>query len=440
MSRAECKRKSEVLQAFLDEEAEQVGRESGFVQRQSKLSGAGFAKTVVLGWLGRPEATLNELVQSSDALGIRISESGLHQRLNEKGVAFLAGLLARSLVRFQASERLPAELLKPFSQVNLLDSSLVTLPASMQAAFAGSGMRGCAAAAKLQLNYEYLTGTLTALDLQAGRTPDQKCLLPRELAVPGSLHLFDLGYFNQHTFQALDQAGAYFLSRLHLQIALYATANATQRLDLVATLQAQKTTRGELTVYLGYHTHLPVRLIFDRLPAPVVETRRRKARAQARKQGRTCSALHLALLEWALFITNVPVAWLSPDQILTLYPLRWQIELVFKLWKSQAKLASIRPWNPARILCQFYARLLGLVLFHWLAAPCRVQGPVELSLPKAFRLLQRAADALLKAIAARWRAVPALLQRLEADFLRFAPKSARHSSPSTYHSLLLAEA
>ena len=262
--------------------------------------------------------------------------------------------------------------------------------------FAGSGQCGCAASAKLQLSFDYLTGTLNALEVLAGRTPDQRCNCHRQFALPNSLHLFDLGYFDQQFFDDLAQANAYFVSRLQTQTALYWATDDSQALDLLATLQAQPARRGELVVYMGRRARVPVRLVFDRVPPAVAAERRRKAKAKARKRGQTASPYRLALLEWALFITNIPTDWLTPDQILVVYRVRWQAELVFKLWKSQAKLKSVGTWKPARVLCQFYARLLGVVLFHWSVAPWRFAALTELSLPKAFRILQRYALRLLE--------------------------------------------
>lgn len=59
---------------------------------------------------------------------------------------------------------------------------------------------------KLHLCYEYLQGAIAALDLTDGRAADQKCRLHLELAHPGSLHLFDLGFFKQEHLAALNEA------------------------------------------------------------------------------------------------------------------------------------------------------------------------------------------------------------------------------------------
>ena len=49
------------MQRILGQQADEAARKTGFVQRESKLGGAEFVQTFVLGWLSNPQATLDEL-------------------------------------------------------------------------------------------------------------------------------------------------------------------------------------------------------------------------------------------------------------------------------------------------------------------------------------------------------------------------------------------
>lgn len=427
--------KAEQLQEFLEYIACELGRISGFVQRQSKMTAACFVKTLILGWLHHPQASLQELAQVSAELGVPISAVGLHSRLNAAAVRLLEQLVKRSLVQLRERLAFPVGILEQFTQVNIVDSSVFQLPACLQDYFQGTKVQGGAATLKVQLSFDYLSGQCNAIELQAGRTPDQQCTFPSQWAHPGTLTLLDLGYFDQTVLQDIDAAEAFFVSRLHPQVGLYAQPDAAQALDLRAVLLAQAQTRGELTLYLGAQTRLKIRLVFAALPADKVEERHRQAKAAARRRGKTCSQRQLDLLAWGLWITNVPLDRLSGEQVTLLYRVRWQVELVFKLWKSQAKMDQIGARRVERVLCQFYARLLGVIIFQWLVSPYRFSGQSELSIPAAFRILQRYAIRLLAAIRNGWDEVAQMLYRIVQDFQRFATKNKRRKSFSTYQLL-----
>jgi len=438
MPRTEFSAKAREWQALLEGKAQILSRESGFVQRQSKMTGACFVQTLVLGGLADPQAGLNQLVQVSRDLGVDITTSGLQQRFNQQAVKFLEQMVAAAMAQLRQPTRLPSAVLQRFSAVNIVDSSLIQLPDHLQSYFRGSYQRNRRAALKLQLSFDYLSGQLNAVDIQAGRTPDQNSQLPELWAQPHSLTIMDLGFFKKTRFVKIAKAGAYFLSRLQLQTALYAQPNTPQPLDLYQVLTTLPDSVGELIVYLKTKQSLKVRLIYARLPSAVVSERRRKAKASARRRGTTCSQRHLELLAWALFITNAPADWLSTEQVPLVYRVRWPIELVFKSWKSQARLDDLGKWGVERVLCQFYGHLLGLICFHWCAAPYRLIHSREVSLLKALTLMQRYALRLIDAIANRWRGLATVLARLAGDFQTFALKTQRRKSPSTYQRLVLA--
>jgi IS4 transposase len=48
------------------------------------------------------------------------------------------------------------------------------------------------------------------------------------------------------------------------------------------------------------------------------------------------------LLQWSLFITNIPESKISAEHIWTIYRARWQIELLFKLYKRHIKIEIIK--------------------------------------------------------------------------------------------------
>lgn len=425
--------KSATIRHLLVEEAQAISYETGFVQRESKLTGSGFVQMMVMGSLANPEATLTDFIGYGAEQGVSITEAGLQQRLTEKAVGLLEKVLAASLKVLREAKGLERESLAGFTQVNLLDSTVIQLPAALAAYFGGAGQS--TAALKVQLSFDYLHGHLNALEVVAGSHPDQHCEFHVQQAQADSLTLFDLGYFKKTVFKRLNDQQAFFISRLQSQTQLFQEARGSSVVDLLALLRTHSASTQAYCLYLGQVERVPVRVIARRLPPAALEERRRKAHQNARRGGRTLSTAYCEWLSWTILMTNLPCSRLSDDQILHLYGLRWQIELIFKLWKSYAHLDHVRPWGIIRLRCQFYARFIGLALFHWLAAPFRDSPLGELSLPKAFRILQRYALRFLTLIASPPFEFATLLNQLTEDFLRFALKESRQKSPSTLSQL-----
>lgn len=65
-------------------------------------------------------------------------------------------------------------------------------------------------------------------------------------------------------------------------------------------------------------------------------------------------------------LTNVPPSLLSAAEAMVLLRARWQIELLWKWWKDQGKVDEWQTAKPERILCELYAKLLGMLVQHWL--------------------------------------------------------------------------
>src|SRR5687768_13874335 len=85
------------MQDVLGFTAYRLGRETSFVQRDSKLDGARFAQTLVFSYLANPDASLSDLTQTAAALGVQISPEGLTQRFSPSAAALLQQLLAAAL-------------------------------------------------------------------------------------------------------------------------------------------------------------------------------------------------------------------------------------------------------------------------------------------------------------------------------------------------------
>jgi hypothetical protein len=227
----------------------------------------------------------------------------------------------------------------------------------------------------------------------------------------------------------------YRLSRLHISPQVVDAHG--QRLDLLTWLPRWASAEDQVLdvpIPLGAAHHLPARLLVRHVPAPVAEQRRHHLREEARRKGQPLSPRRLALAEWTLLITNVPAGLLSATEALVLVRARWQVERLFKLWKSHGLLDESRSGKPWRRLCELYAKMLALLLQHWLLILSCWRYP-DRSLVQAAQTIQRFATALALELAHPKRLV-ALLGKLEQCLRVGCRITKRKAAPATYQLLL----
>jgi hypothetical protein len=103
-----------------------------------------------------------------------------------------------------------------------------------------------------------------------------------------------------------------------------------------------KRSSTETAIFLGANERVAARLVAYRLPEAIVNARRRGANKKATKKGYTPSQAHLKLFACNLLITHVPRTLWKTETVCKVYPLRWQLELILKSWKSHLHVASLK--------------------------------------------------------------------------------------------------
>lgn len=403
---------ADALQNVLSTVANALGRKSGFVQRASKVTGALWVQTLVFTWLSKPQATLEEMAQTASLLGLPLSAQGVDARFTPQAARLLQQVLEQALGVLVQAEPVLTPLLQRFTGVYLYDSTVIALPDVLASLWQGCGGRvdqGSAAALKVQVVLDLLHGSVQGT-LQAGRAqdknaPTQAWNLPR-----GALKIADLGYFSVAVLAKLHTQGVFFLSRIQIGTKVALGDTFFDLVEVGARLRSQPGVLADLPVRLGAGQKLPCRLLAVRVPDKVAEERRRRLHYDAGRKGQAVSQARLSLADWNLFVTNAPAELLTLDEALVLVRARWQIELLFKLFKSAGGQVDVwRSHKPWRILCEVYAKLLALLVQHWLFLVSCWRFP-DRSLVKARQTVARYALAL----AAAFACTPALRTALEA--------------------------
>ena len=414
--------------------AQRLARETGFVQRESKLDGATFVQTLVFTYLADPDATLDQLTQTAAALDVDISSAGLTQRFTPAAATFLQQVLAVAIQRLLATDKLDIPILEQFNGVYIEDSTIIVLPTALRDLWQGCGSSSeqGQAALKLTLRLDLASGLIAGLSLHDGRVHDRRCAHPITSLPKDSLYLADLGFFTLHRLHQIDAQGGFFLSRLQVQTTVFDAEG--RRWDDLAALLASKAARVDLEVTLGVQERLPARLIAVRVPQEVAETRRRRLRAEARRRGQTVSARALALAGWTIFITNASVTRLPLEAVLVVARARWQIELLFKLWKSHGRIDESRSGKPWRVICDVYAKLLAMVIQHWTWLLSVWDYP-DRSLAKAAQTVQKYALQLATGLWSQTR-TRETLEMIARCLAKGCRMNRRKKHPNTYQLLL----
>jgi hypothetical protein len=378
---------SDTMQTILTSRARALERETGFVERSTaQLDGAIFSQTTVLTWMHTPQASYSQLRHTAASLGVHVSNQAIEQRFGPASVRLVHALLEEAVGQVISSEASAPEVLARFNGVYLQDGTVISLPASLAGTWPRGGQAGQEAALRVQGRLELGSGSLSGLWLQAGREAERSGPAITTPLPVGSLFNGDMGYFTLSEMRQRGEQGQYWLAQAKATLTLIDRRG--QCWDLLSFLRAQKSEQVDVELFVGKRERLPVRLIAVRVSPEEAKRRRERANArithppkgcqaplpgkrkpkeqrQGKRKGKPVSAARLRLADWTIVLTNVPQAQLSVQEALVLLRCRWQIELLWKLWKQYGKLDTWRSYKPERILTEIYAKLLGLVITHW---------------------------------------------------------------------------
>ncbi|WP_254229290.1 IS4-like element ISWosp7 family transposase [Wolbachia pipientis] len=431
---------SKKLKEFFNEKADKISATTGFIKRKRKLKGSSFIKAIVLGNIGVDNCSIETVCQLLNEDSINITKQGLDFRFTKEAVEFMKRMYNESLTLLKNTLQVDCRILKHFGGVKLLDSSYISLPNSMEDMYKGYGTSysgyesNTKSGIKLQLVFDYLNQTLDQLNITEGIRSDQGYRSHLSNISNNDLLISDLDYFVPSSFKQINEIGAYFISRYKSDTNIY-DIETGQKIDLLEHLGDRSFLEQE--VLLGKETRVKVRIIFKKLTEEQAMARRRKANRLARSHGYTSSQRNQKLLNWSIFITNVPKSKINAEQILVVYRIRWQIELLFKLYKSNIRLDKLRG-KPYRVLCELYAKLCAILIFHGIVGCTELKKNTELSLTKAFIELKRRVRELFLALNNKIKGLNIFLKKLTITWSQFSLKDKyRKTRVSTLTSLNL---
>jgi hypothetical protein len=356
-------------ETFSSEELNTVARKTGFCVRKSKVTPSVFLD-LLMNDIGseKPGSLTNIAIEALSEHDLFVSKQGINKKFNDKTLVFLKCLIEKQ-VSVKLDQHIEAGWLSSFTRVTIKDGTRFDLPGEYKDHLSGSGGSASKAGACIQFDYDFKSGQINYLDLTASSRPDVKDAVEvLDTVAEKDLVIRDLGYYAFDSFVNISGKGAFYISRLRPRANVYEMNNGIlERLDfkkLYAKMKKNKLSRLDKPVLIGGKEKIPVRLSIELMPEVVYEQRIRKTVKVQQKKGYRTSDDYKFMCRFNLFITNVPEKLLPIEIISTLYRIRWQIELVFKIFKSTIGIHHTTKMKYERWLCLLYVKLL-IMLINW---------------------------------------------------------------------------
>ncbi|MEK4177705.1 IS4 family transposase [Aeribacillus sp. FSL K6-1305] len=407
-----------IRQLFSYEELTRLARKVGFIQRQRSLTAEAFL--TLCAW-GDGSLACQSLQRLCADLALwhdcSLSNEGLNQRFTPRAVAFLKEVFFTLLMHQRPALSSITETYRAcFTRLRILDSTSFLLPTDYGEDYQGSVSSG----AKIQFEYELLSGTCLQLCVQQANDSDARFAYHTQHTIlPNDLCIRDLGFFSLATLAEIDARGAYYITRLRSDIKVYIKQDGEwHEWDWESI--GNRLGEGEAVevehVYIGHQRLYVPRLIFRRLTAEEWEKRLAYVRKKEKKKGKALSRQTLEQKKYHILLTNLPQESFDAQQVYELYSLRWQVELLFKGWKSLFDLDRVKKMKKERFECHLYGTLIAILVTQTLLFQARrywhQREGIEISEWKALNILQSYWHRFLLHPQAMETALPSLLSLL----------------------------
>lgn len=383
-----------------------LAEESGFKSRESKITPKKFFDSLLFNASSDVNQSLNGLcVEMKQNFNIDVTKQGLDGRYTEKAALYLKSILSQ--LCFLIDNPIDEGWLGYFNNIYVKDSTKFVLPEGYAQIMPGYGGVSSKSAACIQYEYDLKTGSIHDINITPANKPDTKDAQETvDNIKPKDLIIRDLGYFTIDVLGSFIEKGAYIISKLNAKTLVYELKDGKhEKIEfdkLYRWMKKNKVLQIEKEVYIGAKTKLPVRLIIDIVPEDVFGQRMKKINKCNKRKGFTTSSDYADRARLNLVITNISTETIPAQTITALYHVRWQIELVFKIWKSTFGLHKIGRMKYYRWLSILYAKLILIAIYWQTIMPARfylykTKGKM-LSVDKCFKTLKCATGRLREAI------------------------------------------
>lgn len=162
----------------------------------------------------------------------------------------------------------------------------------------------------------------------------------------------------------------------HKSVSLHSQPGAHSPFDLFGALHTvTQHTPSQWIVSAGRPESVQIRLIAIRKSEEAAAQARKKFLAKMSRRQAVVHEQTLQLQDYILVVTNLTDPAITPQQVLTLYRLRWQIEIAFKRLKSIMGLGHLPKYDPVSCQAWLHGKLFVALLVELMVEEARLFSP-----------------------------------------------------------------
>ncbi len=368
-----------------------------------------FIESLLFSRFNYQSLSLNDTsVDLSMKYGLTISKQAIDNRFNNSSVNMSKALLSKLLMQLgQAQGEQLQSIFSSFNRLRIKDSTSFQLPEIMAETFPGNGGHSSEAVARIQYEFDLKNGEILEFGIHPITNNDYtNAWETRESIAAGDLIIRDLGYSSLKMLQEIDRRKAYYLNRVKTDMGIYnKVGNKYEPINLKqveAQMRNKQLQAIEMKVFIGHRKYIPVRLVLLAVPDKMVQQRLTKQKRKSVRRMSHNNPKHAVRCSLNIFVTNTNEKQLPLSSTYNLYKLRWQIELIFKAWKSIGQIHLIKKTKPERIMTLLYLKLVWIILnmkiILAITADVFNNREKKVSVYKSFKMIMTAADLLRQAL------------------------------------------
>ena len=398
------------------------GTEAKFCRRQRIITPFRLGLALTATCASQPVETLADFHRGFNALwGTTITYKAFYNQVAKSHFADFARTMTSRLIGDMTLKVLgfaKGRAFAEFRHIVLQDGSSFAIHDGLREVFPGRFKVVKPAAVELHTTMDLLCDTPTTVVLTPDTTNEQ-AFLPEPASLRASVLLADRGYLDLHYLRRVQDAGGFFIIR----------AKAGMNPQVVEAFREDGTRLRSLRnkPLKVIHAKLPKRQRVELVVAWQVEAHPLRLRLLISWNRQT--------QEFCYLLTNLPAQRYPLDMIYRAYKWRWQVELLFKEWKSYANLHAFDTENPAIVEGLIWTAIAAAALKRFLAHMTQLLLEVPMSTRKvamcAVHVLGRIVQALKTGdVAGLYDAIEAAIMYLACHAQRAHPKRDRHTGRS----------